>query len=168
MNKWLNRSVLAFAALILATGSGAIGVASPAVAVVPVDHVALANGMDLDDMLPQMCLSCSPCGKRGHEHGARIPPTGGRAAFHPHPCLEGIGCGSHPKCGMGSEVMSRAADLIESLKTSTPAQLAATVERYPHRMHVNAARGALQLIGCNDQIVASYSYKSIPALKALL
>ncbi len=168
MNKWLTHNVLAFVALILATGSGAIDVASPAGPVVPVDPIALANGKDLDDMLPQMCLSCSPCGKRGHKHGKRIPTTGGRAAFHPHPCLEGIGCGSHPKCGLGGEIRSAAADLIESLKTSTPAQLAATVERYPHRMHLNAARGSLQLIGCNDQIVASYSYKSIPALKALL
>lgn len=51
--------------------------------------------------------------------------------------------------------MAAAADLIDSLKDSTPTQLASPVERYPHIVQVNRARRALQLIGCNERIVAS-------------
>jgi len=64
--------------------------------------------------------------------------------------------------------MAAAADLIDSLKDSTPTQLASLVERYSHMVQVNRARRALQLIGCNERIVASYSSETIPALEALL
>lgn len=60
------------------------------------------------------------------------------------------------------------AELIDSLKDSSPAQLASLVERYSHMVKVNEARRALQLIGCNERIVASYSSGTIPALEALL
>ena len=163
----LTRFVPTLAALVLTIASSASDPASPPPADTPVEPVAFAYAAELDRVLPQMCLSCSPCGRRGHLHGDRPPPTGGRVAFHPHPCLNGIGCGAHPSCGMG-EVMSAAGDLIESLKTSTPTQLASLVERYSHMLQFNEARRALQLIGCDDRIVASYSSETIPALEALL
>jgi len=33
---------------------------------------------------------------------------------------------------------------------------------------INEDRRALQIVGCNDRIIASYSSRTIPALEALL
>lgn len=168
MNKWSTRFFPTLAALMFTTASSSSDTALPPPADAPVEPGGFARAAELERLLPQMCLSCSPCGRRGHLHGAQPPPTGGRLAFHPHPCLNGIGCGAHPSCGLGDLAMGPAADLIDSLKESTPTQLASLVERYSHMIQVNEARRALQLIGCGNRIVASYSSETIPALEALL
>lgn len=129
---------------------------------------ASSIGMALDELLAQVCLTCYPCEKRGHRIEERKPPPNrGYLAFHGYPCLENSGdCGSHPKCtGMGEDATA-AADLISSLKASTPLELAALLERSPHRVRINKSRKSLQLIGCQNQVVASYSVTSIPALEA--
>ena len=59
-------------------------------------------------------------------------------------------------------------DLEVAIKRSTPAELAAFVKANPARIRLNHERAALQLVGCNDAIVASYSSETIPALEALL
>ena len=168
MNKWLTRFVPTVAALMLTIASSASDTALPSPADMPVEPVAFAHAAELERVLPQACFSCSSCGKRGHEHGEQPLPFGGRWAYHPHPCLQGGGCGFHPECGMGDLAMAAAADLIDSLRDSTPTQLASLVERYSHMVQVNEARRVLQLIGCNKRIVASYSSETIPALEALL
>ena len=167
MNKWLLRFVLTLAALILTIASSASDTVSPSPADIPVEPTAFAHAAELERVLPQMCLSCTRCGQNGHRHGERPLPVGGRLAFHPHPCLIGGGCDVHPDCGVGVQAVA-AADLINSLMESTPAQLASLVESYPHMVEVNETRRALQLIGCNNRIVASYSSETIPALEALL
>lgn len=166
MNKWLTRFVPTLAALTLTIASSAIDTALPSPADMAVEPVAFAHAAELERVLPQACFSCSSCGKNAHKHGNQPLPTGGREAYHPHPCLEGGGCDFHPECK--EKTMAAAADLIDSLKDSTPTQLASLVERYPHIVQVNRARRALQLIGCNERIVASYSSETIPALEALL
>lgn len=181
MNKWLTRFVPTLAALTLTIAPSASDTALPSRADTRVEPVAFAHAAaehaaaehaaaehaaaELERALPQACFSCSPCGKNGHKHGDRPLPTGGREAYHPHPCLEGGGCDFHPECKV---TMAAAADLIDSLKDSTPTQLASLVERYSHMVQVNRARRALQLIWCNERIVASYSSETIPALEALL
>ncbi len=166
MKKWLTRFVPTLAALALTIAPSASDTALPSHADMPVEPVAVAHAAaELERVLPQACFSCSSCGKNGHKHGDRPLPTGGRQAFHPHPCLEGGGCDFHPECTV---TMAAAADLIDSLRDSTPTQLASLVERYSHMVQVNRARRALQLIGCNERIVASYSSETIPALEALL
>lgn len=166
MNKWLTRFVPTLAALALTIAPSASDTALPSPADMPVEPVAVAHAAaELERVLPQACFSCSSCGKNGHKHGDRPLPTGGRQAYHPHPCLEGGGCDFHPECTV---TMAAAADLIDSLKDSTPTQLASLVERYSHMVQVNRARRALQLIGCNASIVASYSSETIPALEAVL
>ena len=141
------------------------------------DHDALASdspgsviGSELDALLAQKCLVCRPCDEDGHEIlNQKPPPTGGHEAYHHYPCLERSGdCSSHPKCGANRDVAAAATDLINSLKASNPMQLAALLERNPHRMRINESRKALQLIGCRDQVVASYSVVSIPALAAFV
>lgn len=168
MNKWLTRFVPTPAALILTIASSASDTPLPSPAGTSAEPVAFVHAEELERVLPQTCLSCSSCGKRGHMHPQQPPPFGGYLAFHPHPCLDGIGCGAHPSCGMGDLAMGAAADLIDALRDSTPTQLALLVERYSHMVRVNEARRALQLIGCDNRIVASYSSETIPALEALL
>ena len=168
MNKWLPRLVPTLAALTLTIASGDSDTVLSSPAHMPLEPVAFAHAAELERVLPQACFSCRSCGKNSHEHGNNPLPSGGRLAFHPHECLAGGSCDLHPECGIGEQAMASAADLIDSLKESTPSQLASLVERYPHMVQVNEARRALQLIGCNKRIVASYSSKTIPALEALL
>ncbi len=169
MNRWLTRFVPTLAALTLTIAPSASDTALPSPTDLRVEPVAVADAAAaLERVLPQACFSCSPCGKKGHEHGDQPLPTGGRWAYHPHPCLQGGGCEFHPECGMGELAMAAAADLIDSLKDATPTQLGLLVERYAHMVQVNGARRAVQLIGCNERIVASYSSETIPALEALL
>ncbi len=166
MNKFLTRFVPTLAVLMLTIGSSVSDTALSSPADTPVEPAAFAA--ELERVLPQACLSCSPCGKNAHRHGEQPPPTGGRLAYHPHPCLDGGGCEWHPSCGLGDQAMAAAADLINSLRESTQAQLSSLVERYPQMIQINEDRRALQLIGCNNRIVASYSSDTIPALEALL
>lgn len=168
MNKWLTRFAPTLAALMLTIAPSAIDTVLPSPADMPLEPVAFADAAELESVLPQACFGCSSCGKRGHRHPDQPLPFGGRWAYHPHPCLQGGGCEVHPQCGMGDQAMGAVADLIDSLRDSTPTQLALVLERYSHLVQVNEARRALQLIGCDNRIVASYSSETIPALEALL
>lgn len=169
MNKWLTRFVPTLAALTLTIAPSASDTALPSPADMRAEPVAFVDAAaELERVLPQACFSCSSCGKNAHKHGDRPLPTGGREAYHPHPCLKGGGCDVRPECGTSELAMAAAVELIDSMRDSTPTQLASLVERYSHMVQVNRARRALQLIGCNERIVASYSSETIPALEALL
>ncbi len=168
MNKSLIRSIPTLAALMLTIASIASDTALPSWADMPLEPVASMDAAELERVLAQACFSCSSCGRRGHVHGEQPLPFGGRWAYHPHPCLQGGGCGVHPQCGTGDLAMGTAADLIDSLRDSTPTQLASLVESYSHMVQVNEKRRALQLVGCDNRIVASYSSETIPALESLL
>ncbi len=130
--------------------------------------------MALEDLLAQTCYPCEPCDGFGHRIlDSRPPPNDGRLAFHPHPCITRTGScdpedGPHPPCGGTEAFASGFSDVIQTLKASTSEQLTALVAGSPHRLRINRSRQALQLIGCQDRVVASYSVNSIPALEALL
>lgn len=137
---------------------------------------ASSVAMALEDVLAQTCYMCVGCEDDGHEILHRAPPPdGGRLAFHPHPCQARSGpCdhdpnrGGHPPCGGTDILVAGSSDVIQTLKGSTPDQLAALLESTPHRLQINRSRNALQLIGCSNQVVASYSVNSIPALEAFI
>ena len=137
---------------------------------------ASSVAMALEDLLAQTCYLCSDCGDDGHQIlNRRPPPDGGRLASHPHPCQENAGpCdtdprrGGHPRCGVTDILVAGSSDVIQTLKASTPDQLTALLASNPHRLRINRSRNALQLIGCWNQVVASYSVNSIPALEALI
>ena len=137
------------------------------------DPPAPSLEMALENLLVDRCYLCGDCGKFGHKILNRRPWFGGgKVAAHPHPCLEDSGrCdlpykeGGHRSCGIFAAGSS---DVIRDLKASTPDELAGLLEGSPHRLRINRSRKALQLIGCPDQVVASYSVNSIPALEALL
>lgn len=137
---------------------------------------ASSTGTALDELLAQECYACEVCDEgNGHEilNQTDPPPGEGVAAYHDHPCLAGSGgCfgerDPHPRCNGPQFAFSQGSDdVINSLIASTPVQLATLLERYPHRLRINQSRKALQLIGCRNQVVASYSATSIPALAAL-
>jgi len=170
MNKLLTHFVPAIVVLALAVVSSSAVLpprAETSAEAEPAEAGPLALAVELEAMIPQWCLPCFSCADdNGHPHGYEPSPLGGRVAFHPHGYVEGSNCGSHPSCG--GEAMSAAADLIDSLMGSTPSQLALLAVRYPNMVRVNESRRALQLVGCNNRVIASYSSKTIPALKALL
>ena len=137
---------------------------------------ASSIAMALEDLLAQTCYLCGECGLDGHEIlNRRPPPNGGRLGFHPHPCQERAGpCdgdpdrGGHPPCGGVDILVAGSSDVIQTLKASTPDQLTALLASNPHRLRINQSRSALQLIGCENRVVASYSVNTIPALEALI
>lgn len=151
MNTWLSRFVPSLAALTLSIAPIASDTALPPPADTPIEPVAFAHAAELERVLPQACFSRSSCSKNGHEHGNQPLPFGGRWAYHPHPCIQGGGCDFHPECGTGDLAVAATANLIDSLKGSTPSQLASLVERYSHMVQVNEARRALQLVGCDNK-----------------
>jgi beta-phosphoglucomutase-like phosphatase (HAD superfamily) len=65
-------------------------------------------------------------------------------------------------------LVAGASDVIQTLKGSTADQLTVLLASNPDRLRINRSRGALQLIGCWNQVVASYSANSIPALEVLI
>ena len=152
------------------------------------NHDALASdspgysiGSELDALLAVDCLHCRPCDKnKGHEILDKTAPPGpGVEAHHPHPCQKNSGpCfldprdpenkPPHPQCSNQLGFDPRLDDVINDLITSTPVELAALLEHYPHRLRVNKRRKALQLLGCGNQVVGSYSVTSIPALEAFV
>jgi len=122
MNKLLTHFVPAIVVLALAVASSTAVL--PSHADTPAEAGPLALAAELEAMIPQWCLPCFSCADdNGHAHGYEPSPLGGRVAFHPHGCVEGSNCGSHPSCGPDGGAMAVAADLVDSLKGSTPDQL---------------------------------------------
>jgi len=132
MNKLLTHFVPAIVVLALAVVSSSAvmptGAGTPAEAE-PADVGPLALAAELEAMIPQWCLPCTECRHEGHRHGYQPTPVGGYLAYHPHECVDNIGCDSHQSCG--GQAMAAPAELIESLKSSTPGQLALLAEHYP-------------------------------------
>ncbi len=167
----------AVAALLVVTGVSGSTPGSVPDGSVPNDMRANAAtapsvAMALEELLAQLCYQCIDCGSHGHRIMNR---SGGSLAFHPHPCQDRAGAcdfdpdrGGHPRCGATEALFADAGDVIQTLKESTPDELAALVASIPDRLLVNRSRNALQLIGCSNQVVASYSVNSIPALGALV
>lgn len=125
--------------------------------------------VDLDRLLVGYCFGCFSCRKGGHALGGDPPPQGGRVGYHPENCSPGS-CSDHPSCGLGDTAQNTASlvTATQAMSRATPAELMAFMARNPRRVRINEARRALQLIGCADQVVASYQAASVPALATLL
>ena len=126
-------------------------------------------GMKLELFLPWYCFTCRACIFGRHQlTGA---DREGVVGFHPEACTAGS-CSQHPTCIVSDEIVGASKDVLaatlESLTTAAPAEITALANGFPHVVRINRDRRALQLIGCGDQIVASWSSNSIPALQEVL
>ena len=169
MNKWLTRFVPMLAALTLTIAPSASDTALPSPADLAVEPVAFAYAAKLEKVLRRCACPARRAARKATSTQRRphLPVASWRTIRMI--ASKAAGCDWHPSCGLvGDQAMLAAADLIDSLRGSTPAQLASLVERYSHLVQINEARRVLQLIGCNNRIVASYSSQTIPALEALL
>jgi len=128
--------------------------------------------VDLERRLAGFCFACSSCGFRRHRLSGSPPPMGGVVGFHPESCGEGY-CSLHPSCGGGGDAMAHRDGeaipaTIASLAAAAPASLLTIAAALPQRVRINYDRRALQLIGCRNQVVASYSSALIPALREIV
>lgn len=134
----------------------------------PTTVVELAAGMER--LLQAYCFTCVPCGFGKHSLlGGPPPPFGdGVVGFHPESCGMG-GCSMHPSCRWQVASGAMHPDLLSgSLKAVDADELTALLAELPHRVRINHDRRMLQLIGCREQVVASYGVASVPALERVL
>lgn len=125
--------------------------------------------MKLEFFLPWYCFTCRACVFGRHQlTGA---DREGVVGFHLEACTTGS-CSQHPTCIVSDEIVGANKDVLvgtlESLTAAAPAEIAALANGFPHVVRINRDRRALQLVGCGDQIVASWSSNSIPALQEVL
>lgn len=134
----------------------------------PVLTTAVEIAAAMEHLLPSWCLACWKC-RDGHELvDGPLPPNGGYVGFHPESCGAGD-CSLHPRCGGDGDASDATAlHLSASLKAVAADELTALVAKHPNRVRINRDRRTLQLIGCQDQVVASYGVASIPALELVL
>ena len=131
-------------------------------------------GMNLDLALSFFCSTCvEGCDGTPKSHQLKGPaPKGGGYDGHSERNCYPQQCKVHDPCGKGGSALATTAlersVVDEGLKTATPAELLQVAARNPERVRINRDRGALQLIGCESQVVASYTATSVPALAALL
>lgn len=138
------------------------------------DPTRLAE-MDLENVLSSNCSKCTEgCDGTPKSHRLRgLLPKGGGYSGHPEiHCYPKL-CGVHAKCGRGSEFATAPTDralttVDEAIRTASPAELLEVVALSPQRIRINPDRRALQLMGCESQVVASYTPTSVPALAMLL
>ena len=130
---------------------------------------------DFERLLAGYCMRCSMCPgqPRHHSLAHRPPPRGGYIGDHPETCEWGSCDEGHRFCrgtdgGAGSEHEDDLKAVVATMKDATGPELRAVVARHPLRVRINRARQALQLVGCEDQVVASLGTTSIPALRVLL
>ena len=126
-------------------------------------------GTKLEFLLQWACFRCRACGLSGHQLSGVDPE--GVVGFHPEACTKGS-CSQHPTCIHTDEMVGVSKDVLsatlESLTAAAPAEITALASAFPHVVRINRDRQALQLIGCGDQIVASWSATSVPALEEIL
>lgn len=118
------------------------------------------------ERLPAMgCYQCSICGWRNHKHRlhGNPPPAGGVMGAHMESCNGDGTCSDHSACMGGSAILA-VARTVRSSGSLTPVELATALRRHPGKIRANNNRKALQLIGCDGNIVASFPFASVPAL----
>ena len=101
-----------------------------------------------------------------------MPKPGKGYRGHPESrCYPGP-CKQHKPCGKDGPEAERArqafAAVTQAIGGATAADLREAANRHPGQIRINRDRGALQLIGCESEVVASYTTTSVPALAALL
>ena len=141
---------------------------------IPPSTTAISD-VDFERLLPGFCMRCFTCPGQVRHHSLEWKELGkpGYTGYHPEDCEWGS-CteARHRPCG-GSKTVDFAADdqlpaALEAIRTATAEELTAVLVRHPLRLRLNHARKALQLVGCEDEVVASYGVSSIPALRVLL
>lgn len=135
----------------------------------PVPTTVVELAAEMERLLQWHCFYCVACAPKKHMlAGGPPPPFGGVIGFHPESCGEGH-CSMHPSCGWQASSGTTPPDLLSgSLKAVDAEELAALLAELPHRVRINHDRRMLQLIGCREQIVASYGVASVPALEHVL
>ena len=130
---------------------------------------------DFERLLEGYCMRCSMCPGQPMHHSLahRPPPRGGYIGAHPETCEWGSCVEMHHFCrrpdgDAGSEYEDELEAVLAAMEDATPRELRAVVARHPLRVRINRSRQALQLVGCEDQMVASLGTNSIPALRVLL
>ena len=135
---------------------------------VPTTVVELAAGMER--LLQAYCFTCVACAPLSHMLVGGPPPPFAESVigFHPESCGAGV-CSMHPSCSWQTASGAMLPDLLSgSLKAVDADELTALLAELPHRVQVNHDRRMLQLIGCQEQVVASYGVASVPALERVL
>ena len=126
-------------------------------------------GTKLELLRQWYCFNCEGCIWGGHRLTGSDKE--GVIGFHPEACTHGP-CSQHPTCGITDEIAEASNGVllavVESLTAAAPAEIVALASAFPHVVRVNRDRRALQVIGCGDKIVASWSATSVPALREVL
>jgi hypothetical protein len=141
----------------------------------PTDTGVPLASLDLDGLLVGDCVwHCRECDDVG-QHDIVKATTNNAEANHHETCNLGL-CSSH-ECKPDFTAIDRESnafpvngllELEAALERSTYAQLAEFVKANPDRVRLNRERGALQFLGCNEAIVASYTSYTTLAIDELL
>lgn len=130
---------------------------------------------DFERLLAGFCMRCSMCPGRPRHHSLAhpAPRKGGYIGAHPETCEWGSCVETHRSCrrpdgDAGSEYEGALEAVVAAMEDATGPELRSVVARHPLRVRINRSRQALQLIGCEDLVVASLGTPSIPALRVLL
>lgn len=115
------------------------------------------------------CYDCNICGfwRNKHRVDGNPPPSGGYEASHVESCNKDGTCADHKECGT-VQMAAALGEITRAVRRAESDVLAAVVGRHPEWMRINHDRQALQLVGCEGAIVASYPVTSLPTLAGLL
>ena len=156
-----------------AVGIVRTGIRDPGRSIAP--PTTTISDVDFDRLLSGFCMRCFTCPGRPRSHSLEFKPLRkrGYTGDHPEDCEWGsCTAARHRPCGGPGEVVFAEAEelpaVLGAMKTATAEELMAVLVRHPLRVRLNHTRQALQLVGCEDQVVASYGTSSIPALQVLL
>jgi len=135
----------------------------------PAPTTVVELAAEMERLLQAYCFTCVHC-PEGHMLVGGPPPPFAESVigFHPESCGEGY-CSMHPSCRWQVASGAMHPDLLSgSLKAVGADELTALLAELPHRVRINHDRRTLQLIGCREQVVASYGVASVPALEHIL
>jgi hypothetical protein len=143
-------------------------------ATTPADSGVPLTSFDLDALLVGDCVwHCRKCDN--DEHDIVVATTSNAQSIHHETCNPGK-CSLHDceptftatASDPNAFPVNGLLELEAAVERSTYAQLAEFVKANPGRVRLNRERGALQLLGCNDAIVASYTRHTTPVIDDLL